>query len=81
TPIRKKPLKPSLLSQDSIAKAKGHIQKLTPKHSLNDMLFDIQKANLDAVNAHTCDEMMLKKRQCLLEEFKAGIWDAAEYRK
>jgi len=25
--------------------------------------------------------MILKKRQYLLEEFKAGIWDAAEYRK
>lgn len=43
TPIGKKPPKPSLLSQDSIAKAKGRIQKLTPKCSLNDMLFDIQK--------------------------------------
>ncbi|KAG1735302.1 uncharacterized protein EDB91DRAFT_1250517 [Suillus paluster] len=78
TPIGKKPPKPSLLLllQDSIAKAKGCIQKLTPKCSLNDMLFDIQKANLDAVNARACDEMKLKKRQCLLEEFKAGIWDA-----
>ncbi|KAG1829879.1 hypothetical protein EV424DRAFT_1316324 [Suillus variegatus] len=81
TPIGKKPPKPSSLSQDSIAKAKGRIQKLTPKRSLNDMLFDIQKANLDAVNARSRDEMKLKKRQCLLEEFKAGIWDAAEYRK
>lgn len=43
TPIGKKPPKPSSLSQDSIAKAKGCIQKLTPKRSLNDMLFDIQK--------------------------------------
>jgi hypothetical protein len=39
------------------------------------------RANLDAVNASACDEMKLKKRQCLLEEFKAGIWDVAEYRK
>lgn len=39
------------------------------------------RANLDAVNACAHDEMILKKRQCLLEEFKAGIWDAAEYRK
>jgi hypothetical protein len=38
------------------------------------------RANLDAVNAHAREEMMLKKRQCLLEEFKANIWNAAEYR-
>jgi hypothetical protein len=43
TPIGKKPLKPALLLQDSIAKVKGHIQELTPKCSLNDMLFNIQK--------------------------------------
>ena len=39
------------------------------------------RANLDAVNARAREEMMLKKRQCLLEEYKAGIWSAVEYRK
>jgi hypothetical protein len=43
TPTGKKPPKPSSLSQDSIMKAKGRIQKLPPKCSLSDMLFNIQK--------------------------------------
>jgi len=38
------------------------------------------RANLKSINDHAQDEINLKKRQLLLEEFKAGIWDAEEYR-
>ncbi|KAG2122243.1 hypothetical protein DEU56DRAFT_746050, partial [Suillus clintonianus] len=79
TPIRTKAPKPSSMSQDSITKVKGRIQKITPKRSIEDTLFEIQRVNLNAMNARAREELLLKKRNCLLEEFKAGIWDAAEY--
>ncbi|KAJ8589912.1 hypothetical protein M405DRAFT_817173 [Rhizopogon salebrosus TDB-379] len=42
TPVGKKAPKPSSLSRESITKAKGRIQKIPPKRSINDMLFEIQ---------------------------------------
>ena len=78
-----------------LAKAKERIQKAPKKRTIEDTLFDIQKsvfsflysnfadlidrANIDALNSRAQQEMNLKTREILLEEFKQGIWTAAEY--
>ncbi|KAH7918100.1 hypothetical protein BV22DRAFT_1051964 [Leucogyrophana mollusca] len=67
TPSQKKAPKPLSLSQDSILKAKGRIQKIPQKRTIDDTLFKIQKANLDALNNRACEEMNLKKRALLLD--------------
>lgn len=38
------------------------------------------RANLKSINDRARDELNLKRRQLLLEEFKAGIWEVDEYR-
>ncbi|KAL4070612.1 hypothetical protein J3A83DRAFT_4526360 [Scleroderma citrinum] len=63
----------SSISQERLMKAKEHIQKVTKKQTIEDTLMDIHKANTDAINAHSCEDMILKKHTFLLEEFKAGI--------
>ncbi|KAG1830494.1 hypothetical protein DFJ58DRAFT_736950 [Suillus subalutaceus] len=88
TPIRKIAPMPSLLSHDNI-------HKITPKHSIEDTLFDMQRymivcskllylmtrnrRELDTMHARHREERFHRKRNCLLEEFMDGIWDAAEY--
>ena len=95
TPANKRGPKPSSFSQESLAKAKERIQKAPKKHTIENTLFDIQKsvfsflysnfadlidrANIDALNSQAQQEMNLKTCEILLEEFKQGIWTAAEY--
>ncbi|KAI6010744.1 hypothetical protein F5J12DRAFT_891242 [Pisolithus orientalis] len=87
TPVAKKGPKPSSITQENLAKAKEHIQKVSMKHTIEDALLDIQKhllltllirTNLEAVNAHAHQEMNLETCEILLAEFKEGIW-TAEY--
>jgi hypothetical protein len=40
----------------------------------------MSRANLKSINDRAQDEINLKKRQLLLEEFKAGIWEVEGYR-
>jgi hypothetical protein len=40
----------------------------------------MSRANLKSINDRARDKINLKKRQLLLEEFKAGIWEVEEYR-
>ncbi|KAF9237945.1 hypothetical protein BU15DRAFT_62796 [Melanogaster broomeanus] len=72
--------KSSSLSQDSISKAKDHIQKVPKKRTIEDTLMAIHKNNTDSLNARAHEELMVKKCQLLLEEFKAGVWDVETYR-
>ncbi|KAG2137186.1 hypothetical protein BD769DRAFT_1664084 [Suillus cothurnatus] len=65
---------------DAIEKAKQHISKLPKKRTFKDVLANLQQANLKSINDQAQDEINLKKRQLLLEEFKAGIWEVEEYR-
>ncbi|KAI6006652.1 hypothetical protein F5J12DRAFT_720752 [Pisolithus orientalis] len=37
------------------------------------------RSNTDAINAHIQEELIIKKCQLLLEEFRAGVWDLEEY--
>ncbi|KAF9236109.1 hypothetical protein BU15DRAFT_77315 [Melanogaster broomeanus] len=62
--------KSSSLSQDSISKVKDHIQKVPKKRTIEDTLMAIHKNNTDSLNARAREELMVKKRQLLLEEFK-----------
>ncbi|KAF9232442.1 hypothetical protein BU15DRAFT_55018 [Melanogaster broomeanus] len=78
TPLRTAP-RSSMMSQDSISKAKERIQKVAKKRTIEDTLMDIHKSNTDAINTRTREELIVKKRQLLLEEFKAGVWDREEY--
>jgi hypothetical protein len=39
----------------------------------------MSSANLKSINDQAQDVINLKKRQLLLEEFKAGIWEVEEY--
>ncbi|KIM50421.1 hypothetical protein SCLCIDRAFT_1225355, partial [Scleroderma citrinum Foug A] len=79
TPANKRGPKPSSFSQESLSKAKERIQKAPKKRTIEDTLFDIQKANIDALNSRAQQEMNLRTCEILLEEFKQGIWTAAEY--
>ncbi|KIK34680.1 hypothetical protein CY34DRAFT_17552 [Suillus luteus UH-Slu-Lm8-n1] len=69
----------SLLSHDALEKAKQCISKLPKKRTFEDVLTNLQQANLKSINDRARDEINLKKRQLLLEEFKAGIWEVEEY--
>ncbi|KAG1848902.1 hypothetical protein F4604DRAFT_1687605 [Suillus subluteus] len=75
-------LLPATLKQasDAIEKGKQHISKLPKKQTFEDVLANLQQANLKSINDRAQDEINLKKRQLLLEEFKAGIWEVEEYR-
>ncbi|KAI5989217.1 hypothetical protein F5J12DRAFT_785521 [Pisolithus orientalis] len=64
---------------ESVLKAKEHIQKVTKKCTIEDTLMDIHKSNTDAINAHIQEELIIKKHQLLLEEFRADVWDWEEY--
>ncbi|KAF8833669.1 hypothetical protein BDN67DRAFT_1017292 [Paxillus ammoniavirescens] len=79
TPLRTAP-RSLTMSQDSVLKAKEHIQKVPKKRTIEDTLIDIHKSNTDAINARTREELIVKKHQLLLEEFKAGVWNREEYR-
>ncbi|KAG1717588.1 hypothetical protein EDD22DRAFT_964622 [Suillus occidentalis] len=70
----------SLLSHDALEKVKQRISKLPKKRTFEDVLTNLQQANLKSINDRARDEINLKKRQLLLEEFKAGIWEVEEYR-
>ncbi|KIK73645.1 hypothetical protein PAXRUDRAFT_20645 [Paxillus rubicundulus Ve08.2h10] len=67
------------MSQDSVLKAKECIQKVSKNHTIEDTLIDIYKSNTDAINACAQEELIVKKHQLLLEEFKAGVWNREEY--
>ncbi|KIK78985.1 hypothetical protein PAXRUDRAFT_16580 [Paxillus rubicundulus Ve08.2h10] len=67
------------MSQDSVLKAKVCIQKVPKKHTIEDTLIDIHKSNTGAINGHAQEELIVKKHQLLLEEFKAGGWNREEY--
>ncbi|KAG2062615.1 hypothetical protein BDR04DRAFT_1164913 [Suillus decipiens] len=51
------------------------------KRTFEDVLENLQQANLMNINDCARDEINLEKRQLLLEEFKAGIWEVEEYRR
>ncbi|KAF8841324.1 hypothetical protein BDN67DRAFT_1010748 [Paxillus ammoniavirescens] len=68
------------MSQDSVLKAKECIQKVPKKCTIEDTLIDIHKSNTDAINACAREELIVEKRQLLLKEFKAGVWNREEYR-
>ncbi|KIK73191.1 hypothetical protein PAXRUDRAFT_21127 [Paxillus rubicundulus Ve08.2h10] len=74
TPLHTAPWS-STMSQDSVLKAKEHIQKVPKKHTIEDTLIDFHKSNTDAINARAWEESIIKKCQLLLEEFKAGVWN------
>ncbi|KAI5988647.1 hypothetical protein F5J12DRAFT_786827 [Pisolithus orientalis] len=72
TPLHAMPW-PSLISQESVLKAKECIQKVMKKCTIEDTLMDIHKSNTDAINSHIQEELIIKKCQLLLEEFRAVV--------
>ncbi|KAF9232460.1 hypothetical protein BU15DRAFT_81226 [Melanogaster broomeanus] len=76
TPV-KRPPKPSSIAE-SVDKAKEHIQKSA---ALKILLWTYNsEANLDAINLRAEAEMRIQEHQLLLKGFKAGVWDASEYK-
>ncbi|KAG1851383.1 hypothetical protein F4604DRAFT_1934057 [Suillus subluteus] len=73
------PLARTPKASDAIEKAKQCIFKLPKKWNFEDVLANLQQANLKSINDRAQDKINLKKRQLLLEEFKAGIWEVKEY--
>ncbi|KAF9237270.1 hypothetical protein BU15DRAFT_76170 [Melanogaster broomeanus] len=78
TPARHTPKLPSF--SDSVEKVKEDISKIPKKCSFEDTLMDLQQVNLTAINAWAEADMIMQERQMLLKEYKAGIWDALEYK-
>ncbi|KAG2112787.1 hypothetical protein BD769DRAFT_1391797 [Suillus cothurnatus] len=67
-------------SMTNLTKARQCISKVPKKHTLDETLIYMQRASLDAINAHATADRQLQERQMLLKEFEAGIWNVDEYR-
>ncbi|KAG6897143.1 hypothetical protein C0992_003801 [Termitomyces sp. T32_za158] len=71
--------KPSLVSREALQHAQTSISKAPPKQSLGDTLLEMQRKQFAMLQQKNLDELVIKKRGQLIEEYKLGIWTKEEY--